>query len=57
VRKEVADHCPDFLRIVRAKWPVSKKWIVAPGMSRLNASALRQEEGIVLSPHRQEAEG
>ena len=28
-----------FAWVSSAKWPVSKKWIMAPGISRLNASA------------------
>jgi hypothetical protein len=38
-----------------AKWPASKKWIVAPGISRLKRlGTARQEKRIVLSPNCQE---
>ena len=39
--EEVADHCPNLLWVSSAKWPGSKKRIIAPGVSRLNASAPR----------------
>jgi hypothetical protein len=34
-----------------AKWPVSKKWITASGMSRLNASAPRDRKKGSFFPH------
>jgi hypothetical protein len=57
VRKEVTDHCPDLLRmslkreVARIKEMDRRTGNVAS--ERLGT--LRQEEGIVLSPHRQEA--
>src|SRR5690242_2162586 len=40
-----------FAWVSSAKWPVSKKWILASGMSRLNASAPRGRKKGSFFPH------
>jgi len=57
VRKEVADHCPDLLRmsLQREVARIEEKDRRTGNVAYKRFGTLRQEEGIVLSPHRQEA--